>query len=455
MLKKYLKVAGISCLAIVMALTLTGCGQKQSSEEKRELVIWGFIDEDVFKPIIKDFKQKNKNLEVVYYKKTLDGNYENNALNSILSGQGPDVWAIPNDWVYRHKEKLAPMPEKTLTDKKIIVKDYFAEPIIQDNIFDNQIYGLAPTIDVLQIYYNPAIYESALENSNKINKNNQESKSELSKIFRNFPKTWGELNKIIPYLNVRNDSYLQRAAIAIGTSNNVTYSEDILSLLMLQAQTRMVSDDLTLATFNLPIKNSAGQDVFAGSNSLTFYANFADPSSPNYAWNSSMPSDVEAFVRGEVAMIFSYSNLAGYLQQIYPNLKFQQALIPQIEETGEIIDYASYTTYVVPEISPFAEQAWNFISFLSTDGVSTYKSATKELSNRKKSSMGESALKNRGDGDFQTEDFLTWNKSRYPLEVDSQFKQAIDRVNNRSQNSQASLDTAATNITELLRKEIW
>jgi len=455
--RRIIKIIGTTLLAVVFALSLTGCGT-QSTTKPNTLVIWGFYDEDVFKPIIKDFKRKNKGLEVKYYKKNLDSNYENDALNSMLSGQGPDVWAIPSDWVYRHKEKLAPMPKELLKNKKIVAKDYFVDPIIKDNVFDNQIYGLSPTVDALQIYYNPTIFDQAKSNASKLLKGNDAARSKINKIFSNFPVTWDEFNKIIPYLTTKNGSFISISGAAIGTSNNVTYSADLLSLLMLQNQTKMLSDDLSQATLNLPTKNSSGQDVFPGKNSLDFYNSFADASQSNYTWGTGMPNDVEAFVQGKVAMIFSYSTLAGYLQQIYPNFKFQRALVPQIGELNPIIDYAHYTTYAVPEISPMSKTAWDFITYLSIDSASTYRSASKELPAKKQNSA-DPVLKSRQSNSAPTSEILktatTWNKGRYPVEVDNLLKQAIDRVNNRSQSSQASLDTAAANITQLLRKDTW
>ncbi|MEI6144037.1 MAG: extracellular solute-binding protein [Candidatus Berkelbacteria bacterium] len=455
--KKSLKIFGTSTLAIAMALTLTGCGTTTTTTKPNSIVIWGFVDEDVFTPIIKDFQTQNKGIKVTYSKKTLDANYEDNALNSILSGQGPDVWAIPNNWVYRHKDKLATMPPALLTAKNIIAKDFFADVLMKDNAFDNQIYGLSPTVDVLQAYYNPVIFDSA---KSLVSKNiysvSSTDQNQLNQIIGKFPITWDELNKIIPYITTKNGNNIQVGGVAIGTSNNVSHPQDILSLLMLQNQTKMVSDDMSQAVFNLPIKNAAKNDVYSGKNSLDFYTSYSAAGTANYTWNSSMPNDIDAFVQGKVGIIFGYSDLAGYLKQVYPNFQFQQALVPQIGNIDDITDYAQYTSYVVPEASPNAQAAWQFVALLSTDEASSYRSATKEILSKK--TEVEIVLKNRGAG-TPTQDQLktaqSWNEGRYPTDVNAQFKQAIDRVNSHAQTSQASLDTAAANVTSLLRKSTW
>lgn len=453
--KTYFKVLAVTFLAIASTLSLTGCGTILSTSTPT-IVVWGFQDEDVFKPIIKDFQSQNKNVNVTYVKKTLDANYENDALNSILSGAGPDVWAIPNDWVYRHKDKLAAMPDTILTDKKIVAKDYFSDIILKDNVLDNKIYGLSPTADVLQVYYNPVLFDNAKTAFNKANQNNEALLVQIDKIFNDFPITWDEFDKIIPYLTAKNGTTISTAGAALGSANNITNSADILSLLMLQNQTKMTSDDLSQATFNLPVKDSANKDVFAGRNAMDFYSSFSNPSSPNYTWNAAQGNDVDAFVQNKVAMIFGYSNLAGYFHQVYPNFDFAQARVPQVGDTNSIIDYAKYTTFVVPSNSPQQTNAWNFIAQLSTDDASTYRSATKEISSRLQEV--DVTLKDRGNGapdNAQLKTATDWNKGRYPVELDNLFKDAINRVEAKSTSSQASLDTAAAKATEYLRRSGW
>lgn len=455
LITKYLRTAGISLLALFFALILTGCG-KQEETTPKELVVWGFADEDVFTPIIKDFNRKNKT-KVTYVKKDLNSSYENDALNSIMSGQGPDVWAIPNDWVYRHKDKLAPLTDSIASDNKIDVASTFADFVQNDNVFDGKVYGLTPGVDMLQIYYNPKLFSEASTRASTALKSQTDQRKEISSILSQFPITWEEFNKILPWLTVKSGSYITTSAVAMGTSNNISYPEDILSLLMLQNQTTMISEDLGQASFNLPVKNSSGQEIYPGANSLDFYTSYATPASSNYTWNSSMPNDVEAFIEGKVAMIFNYSNLAGYLNQAYPNFKYTRALVPQIGDFNPITDYASYTTYVVPEISPLIDDAWEFIIQLSTSSSGTYNSSTLTLSPKK--NTDDKVLANRrsrkGPTKSEINTATTWNKGRYPVELDNLFRDAITRVNAGAQSSQASLDTAATKETELLRKETW
>jgi len=455
-MKKILKIVSTTMLAVFLAVTLTGCSNKPKTSAPKDLIVWGFVDEDTMKPIIQDFKNENKGIEVKYFKKALDGNYENNAMNSILSGEGPDVWAMPNDWVYRHKDKLAPLPQELIKSKDINLSEYFVKPIINDNIIDKQVYGLSPSVDLLRIYYNPVLYDKAKENFMDSHRDQEELTSKIGAIFEKFPITWDEFNQIEPYLTIKNGNFIQTSAVAMGTSNNVSYSQDILTLLMIQNQTKMISDDATQAVFNLPIKSASGTDIYAGRNSLDFYSKYSDPSSPYYTWNSSMPNDVDAFLQGKVTMIFGYSNLGLNFQQLYPDFNFEVAKAPQIGDINSLVDYAKYTTYTVPSYSKQQTNAWKFITLLSIDGANGYVSTTKELPSHIESV--EPKLRDRGNGspdNDQLKTATTLAKGRYPVDVDYQLKEAITRVVTRAQSPQASLDTAATNITTLLRKQTW
>ena len=180
---KFIKFMTTATLAIVFAVTLTGCGTSTSTSVDKSLVIWGFQDEDVFASIIEDFKSNSSysNLKITYVKKSLDDYYENDSLNSILSGQGPDVWAIPNDWVYRHKDKLASFPDTIFTDgdTKIVPADYFASVVQSDGFFDNKVYAMTPAIDVLRIYYNPTLIDAAQD---RIRNNESLSEDQISEV---------------------------------------------------------------------------------------------------------------------------------------------------------------------------------------------------------------------------------------------------------------------------------
>lgn len=460
--KKYFKLVCAVIVAVMVSTLISGCSLRgNTSTAPKTFVIWGFDDEDVWKPIIKEAQKASlKDYDVKYAKKTLDDSYENNSLNSILSGQGPDVWAIPNDWVYRHKDKLAPMPDSLIKSSKINLDDQYVPAIKQSGYFDGKIYSLSPVVDSLMIYYNPTLMDSTLEeyNNNHKGSDNSENRKNATQLLGQIPSTWSTLIESSKLITQRNGDNIVRSGIALGTSNNIGNSDDILYALMLQNGAKLTSDDFKLATFNLP-QNISGASNLPGKSALDFYTSFANPGSVNYSWSQSMPDSVESFTQDKVAMIIGYGSLSNYLAQIYPNFKYKKAPLPQIGISNEtVVDFASYNTYVVPKLSNNASNAWSFILSLSGDQASTYSNTVKlPVSNKNKSFQP--SLKDREGSNSpdksQSQTAQMWVKGRYPKEINQIIKAMINNVNTGQQDSQTALDTAANATTNLLRKDTW
>lgn len=460
-MKRYIKILS-GVLVLILATTLiSGCSTRGTSTTKT-FIIWGFDDEDVWKPVIKDAqKEVLKNYEVKYVKKTLNDSYENDSLNSILSGQGPDVWAIPNDWVYRHKDQLTPMPDSLISSTKLNLDDQFVPAIKQSGYFDNKLYALSPTVDTLMVYYNEKIPQTALEEFNNTYRGdaNLDLRKNASKLLSQIPTTWSDFTEAAKLMDIKNGNGFSRSGVAMGTSNNINDSQNILYALMLQNGTKMISDDYSLATFNLPQSTAANSGEVPAKKALEFYNSFANSGSPSYSWNSSMANNVEAFVNGQVGMIFGFESLSNHLDQVYPGFKYKKAPLPQIGTANDVaVDYASYITFAVPKLSSNSAEAWQTINLLSTTDASSYASTIRISQSVKKKDF-KASLKDResenNPGKLQTQTAQTWVKGRYPSEADSAIRTAIDNVVIGKQDAQSALDLAASTITTLLRKGTW
>ena len=460
-MKKYIKIFSGLLVLVLATVLVSGCSTRTSSAPKT-FTIWGFDDEDVWKPIIKEAqKDALKGYEVKYVKKVLNDSYENDSLNSILSGQGPDVWAIPNDWVYRHKDKLTPMPDTLIKSSKLNLDDQFVPAIKQSGYFDNKVYALSPTVDTIMVYYNEKVFQATLDEYNASHKgeSNAEARKTASKLLSQVPTTWSNFTEASKLLTTKSGNGFSRSGVAMGTINNVSDSQNILYALMLQDGSKMTSDDFSLATFNLPQSTSGGTSEVPAKKALEFYNSFANAGSPNYSWNASMPNNVEAFVNGQVGMIFGFESLSNHLAQVYPGFKYKKAPLPQIGSANDIaVDYASYIAFAVPKLSASSGAAWQTINMLSTTQASSY-SNTIQISQSAKKKDFQISLKDRegnsNPGKVQTQTAQTWVKGRYPNEADSAIRTAIDNVVIGKQDAQSALDLAASTTTTLLRKTTW
>lgn len=448
------KKVGLVLSVLALATLVSGCSVRTTTPAPAKVItVWGFDDPDVWKPMIKDASKTVKGYEITYVQKSLDANYEIDSLNSILSGKGPDVWAIPSDWTYRHLDKITPMPDSQA--KAINLDDQFVPVIKQNGYINNKIYSLAPTVDTLMVYYNAKLFDQVQSEYSSNKSLTSDQKKVINKYLSggSLP-TWTDLVEASKYITKKSGDTIERSGIALGTSNNVGRATDVLYALMLQNETKMTSDNFDTATFNLPTDKNADP----GKASLDFFRSFSDPGSPNYSWNSSMPSDIEAFTSGKTAMMIGYESLINTFSQKYPDFKYKRYPLPQLtNDSSGIKDYASYTTFVVPKLSAYPTQAWQVIGALVGNSSSSYSTSVRVASSVKKKnftpSIAERASSNPGT--IQAQTATAWTKGRYPLNVNQIFAEMIQSVASGAGDSKSALDLASSKTTDLLRKATW
>lgn len=453
-MKKFIKFSSYFVLAAFFAVALSGCGKTTTTTTNKTLVVWSFEDADAWKSIKKNFEKNNKGYALSYQQQTLDSDYENKVLNSILSGQGPDVWSMPNDWVYRHKDKLATMPTDMLKEFKI---DSFVPSVGESVDIDNNIYALSPSAEPLMIYYNPKLFTSTYDSIQE-NSTDKDYRKTADQLLQEPPALWTDLVKAANMLTQKDaKGNITVSGLAMGTSS-ITNSADILYLLMLQNGTSIISSDTKLATFNLPKDTSTGSSDVPGEKALEFYTSFSNPSSSNYTWNDSIGNDVDAFAAGKVAMIFGYSSLQNTLLQKYPSVVYKKAYAPQVNgDSDKIVDFARFNAFGVSKLSSHQTLGWELISSLTNDYSDEFNSYSRIYSSKKASSY-EINLTNRSGSNPEKLSLATAQsliKGRYPADFDKNLKDAMDMVNTKKQDSQSALDLAASKSTDLLRKESW
>ncbi len=355
----------VSAVIIVLLLILLGCVSRGKNKPKKEdggpitLTYWRPFDEkEVFDPIIEDFQKENPNIKIEYKKIAPYSEYQQKLVEAIASGSGPDLFAIGNTWIPQYQNKLAPADTSQVNPS-----DYekaFYPLISKENIIDNKVYGIPYSIDTLALFSNTTLLQ-------------QQEVSEA-------PKTWDELvgrspNPVTPSdtgqpsliskLVKRSGNTITQPAIALGTANNVPRGVDILSLMMLQNRTQMVSENKETAIFNQRQKVEGGKELYLGTESAKFYNSFANPSSPNYTWNDQQAFAVNMFAAGKLPLMIGYSYQIPTIERLNPNLRYQINPMLQIGGTDPV-NFGSYWTEVVSKTSPHQKEAWKFLIFVSS-----------------------------------------------------------------------------------------
>jgi len=366
--KKYYILGGILVLLLILAgvlfFTTSGPKPPSPSTDKLELTWWKtFEDSENVRELLTDYTATHKNVTVKFVKKEAS-TYEQELINALAAGAGPDIFSIHNDWLPKHADKISPMPDQLMNLRTY--KESFVDVATTDFVKDDQIYAIPIAMDVLALYYNKDLLGS----------------SGISQPPATWPELVSDAQKITKVLK---PGTFTRSGVALGTSNNVNRAVDILTLLMLQNGTKFYSDDFGRATFDqrqtIPGSN---QNFDPGAIALAFYTQFADPAKVSYTWNVRSDLSVDAFTQGKLAMMLSFQYMQPVIQSKAPNLNWDVAAVPQISEEVSKVNFANYWGESVSKLSKLSLAAWDFLNFISSkDELTKYYAKHKLVASRK------------------------------------------------------------------------
>jgi len=338
-------VSGCVVGAVLIALIII-FGFPDKRPETVAFEVWGvFDDKSIYKDLIAEFSDEYPQTKITYVQKSnLMPVYENDLLESMAAGKGPDILMINNSWLPRYKDKLMPVSSKAMTQKEY--KETFVDVTADDFIINDSIYALPLSVDTLALYYNKDIFNSA----------------EIAQP----PVTWDEFMEDVEKLTVKDEnSDIIKSAAALGTAVNINRSTDILTLLMLQSGTAMVDLASKEAVFNKDVTVN-GKKICPGCRALEFYTDFANPQKSVYTWNTRLDYSIDMFYQARTAMMLNYSYHVPTIQKKSPYLKFGVAEMPQIKDAETKINYANYWAFAVAKkTGQDSDRAWEFILWLS------------------------------------------------------------------------------------------
>ncbi len=374
-----MKKLAVLLLFVLLVTVGAGCtgGSGSASLKDIDLVIWRvFDDDDAFEAIIDNYRAIHPNVSVEYRKLRYD-EYESELIRAFAEGRGPDILSLHNTWLPAYQVLLEPMPSSTtityqevqgtLRKEAVVVsrtentmsmrelESTFVEQVAYDAVLDYQpdsdidpvekIYGLPMAMDTLALYYNKDLLNAAG--------------------IATPPESWSEFqNDVIALTTYDSNGNVEQSGAAIGTSQNVERSADILALLMMQNGTQMLDERGRINFHEIP--DDALEDVYPGYDATSFYTDFANPTKEVYTWNDNFDSSFESFANGETAMFLGYSYHIPLLQASAPKLNYGIAQVPQISG-GREVNAANYWLETVAASSENPEWAWNFVLFATEE----------------------------------------------------------------------------------------
>lgn len=283
-------------------------GKDTSSTAGTPVVLWGSIPKSYITSILDKVNANNKSFKLSY-EYIPSASFDEKLIEALASAKGPDLIFLPNDLIIKYSDKVYPIPYSNYPLKQF--QDTF---ISEADLYlgSKGVFGLPVSVDPLVLYYNKAMLDSA--------------GIPLP------PKTWQEIISLIPLLTVSDASYnISQSTIALGEFDNISNSKDIISMLMLQFGTSIVSksDDKLISTVN---DTSGNSQYRPGPEAFDFFVKFSNPAENTlYTWNAGLENSRNMFISGSMAFYIGYASELFYIKERNPNLDFNVTLVPQIE----------------------------------------------------------------------------------------------------------------------------
>jgi multiple sugar transport system substrate-binding protein len=413
------------------ALFIFNGQKKASTAQPVNLSVWGTDDSKVFDGLITYYTQYDPAAKITYTQ--IDqADYENELLRAFAGGNGPDIFEIGNRSLPKWQSVLAQLPVAYSSQfgtlqlendfPSVVQSDFTVSPTATST----GIYALPLSIDTLAMFYNKNLFDSAGIASP--------------------PATWDDFEADVQKLRtLGSGGQITQAAAALGGSEtSIPEAPDILSLLMIQNGTQMVSSDLSAANF-------AGDSTSAGVSAFNFYLQFANAASPYYTWSDSMGNDVQDFVNGQVAIIFGYHNTLSAIQAKAPFMNVGIAPVPQPTGASIAVSYPKYNGLAVYKGSPSVIGAWQFILTLTAyaNGEKIYTDATGDPPALRSSITTAESDPNLSVFASQALTARSW----YEIDdsaIDGIFNTAIQNALNGSASAAQALEQAQSSVSNLM-----
>lgn len=306
---------------IVGALVVVGMSRGSSSTGIQPIVLWGTVPYQKFNPSLQLLSKLNSGNAVATYVEIPAQDFERKMIEALASGNGPDAVLLPHDLIVRFSDKVLPISYNSITLRQL--KDTYID---EGELFAGTqgILGIPFTVDPLILYWNRDLYATAG--------------------IAQPPKNWTEVQDMLPKLSKRDTAsgVVSQSAFALGEYSNIMNAKAILSSLMLQAGSPIVTTDARGQRVSTLSDASATSNKIVA-DAVTFYTQFANPSNKNYVWNRALPNSRQAFVSGDLANYIGFSSELSTITALNPNLNFDIAAFPQAPNARLSVTFGNMT----------------------------------------------------------------------------------------------------------------
>jgi len=309
------------------------------------VVLWGTVKTGIISPLLEDFNRVNTAFVVKYEEKHPD-TFDNDLLEALAGGVGPDMFFISDDLAFKYSNKIYTIPYQSFSLNTF--KNTF---VGAGEVFltSKGVLAFPLAVDPLMMYYNRSVLDA-----NGI---------------AYPPAYWDEFTNLVPLLTKKdNRGIITNSTIAMGQFSNVFHAKDILSALFMQAGNSIIAEKN--GSFVSVLGQTGKYDL---GSILKFYTDFADPLKDVYSWNKSFSNSRDAFSAENLAFYFGYASELQSLVNKNPNQNFLVASIPQIRNSNFKLTSAHVTGIAISSLSKNFNTAFTAANLMAkTDFASKF-----------------------------------------------------------------------------------
>jgi multiple sugar transport system substrate-binding protein len=306
-------VLGIFGFFIIAGLLVIATVKARGGDARVEISIWGSAPSAEMDDLRERFFSKNDLLGVSYRSIPAES-FDQELLEALAAGRGPDLLLLPAELLLRYRDKLAFIPYANYSARQ------FRDTFVQEGdlfLLPNGIAALPFSLDPLVMYWNRDFLDEAGIAAP--------------------PKYWDEFLLLANNLTLKDGlGNISRSAVALGEYRNIASAKELLSALFLQSGNPIVAPDSS-GVFRASLSQPSAAGV------LDFYTEFANPLKPVYSWNRSLPHSTSAFLSSKLAVYFGFGSEYSALRKGNPNLNFDVAVLPRPRNATVGLTYGRLT----------------------------------------------------------------------------------------------------------------
>lgn len=310
-----------------------------------EVTLWGSVPRESMQELIANSFRDEKSVSIKYVEKTAEV-FARDFVEALASGKGPDLVMLPQDELLKNLNKLSPIPYTT-----ILERDFKNTFISEGEMFlrPEGTVALPFMIDPIVMYWNRDIFTNALLAAP--------------------PTLWSEFYDLVPKITIRDRTgNISKSLVSFGEYRNVTNAKEILSVLLMQAGSPVVttkSGSLTAALITQGPLNVENPVVTA----MRFFTEFSKSEKDSYSWNRSLPSSRSMFEAGDLGLYFGYASEYKTIKLKNPHLNFDVAMVPQVGKTATKLTFGRIYGVGIVAASKNQAGALRAATLLSGSGV--------------------------------------------------------------------------------------